>query len=54
LKYTALAIAGAVGGAVIVITGVRAVVTVLGALGLLVALKEQAHQKQGASVRLSQ
>ena len=53
LKYTVLAIAGAVSAAVIVVTGVRAAVTILGTLGLLVALKEQARQKQTATVRPS-
>jgi hypothetical protein len=53
LKYTVLAIAGAVSGAVILVTGVRAAVTVLGALGLLLAFREQARQKQTATVRSS-
>jgi hypothetical protein len=51
LKFTVLALAGAVSGALIIVTSVRTAVTILGALGLLVAFREQARQKQAAAVR---
>jgi hypothetical protein len=47
LQYAIIGVAGAATAAVLVISGVRAAVTIIGALGLMFHLTDQARQKKG-------
>ncbi|MBN1148765.1 MAG: hypothetical protein JXA78_16005 [Anaerolineales bacterium] len=49
LRYALLAAAGLLSSLIIVITGVRAAITILGALGVLGHVRNQARRKQVAA-----
>jgi len=49
LRYSLLAAAGLASSAIIVVTGIRATVTILGALGVLKHARDQMRQKQAAA-----
>jgi hypothetical protein len=50
LRYSLVAAAGVVSSAIIVITGIRAALTILGALGALKHVRSQMQQKGAAAV----
>jgi hypothetical protein len=49
-RYVLLAAAGLISSVILVITGVRATVTVLGALGILHHIREQVQHKQVVAI----
>jgi hypothetical protein len=51
LQYSALLVAGLISGVIIVVTGVRATIAILGALGLLRNVRGQVTRKSTASIQ---
>jgi hypothetical protein len=47
VQYTLIGLAGAVTAAVLVVSGVRAAMTMIGAVGLMVHIADQARHKKG-------